>query len=43
MIYEKTHPMHEALMQSALINHNYAMLRYSALARRPRRMAEGVI
>ncbi len=34
MIYEKTHPMHAALMQNAHIDHNYAMRRYSALTRR---------
>jgi lysozyme family protein len=34
MIYEKTHPMHEALMQNAHLDHNRAMRRYAALARR---------
>jgi hypothetical protein len=34
VVYEKKHPLHDAITQSAHINHNHAMRRYSSLMRR---------
>ncbi|MEX0810262.1 MAG: hypothetical protein WD044_16170 [Dongiaceae bacterium] len=34
MVYEKKHPLHDAVTQSGHINHNHAMRRYSSLMRR---------